>query len=115
MKCEKLEVWKKAVALSIEVYKHFSASRDFGFKDQITRSVSSIANNVAEGMEKESLKDQCRFLDIAKGSAAEYKTQVFIGNGVGYISDEIADKWQNEASHILSMLSNLRKHIKSKI
>lgn len=104
-----------AVALSIETYKHFSDSKDFGFKDQITRSVASIANNVAEGMEKESLKEQCRFLDIAKGSAAEFKTQVFIGSGVGYIPDAIASNWQNEAAHILSMLSNLRKHIKAKI
>jgi hypothetical protein len=30
---ESLEVWKMAVTLASEIYKHFRESRDFGFKD----------------------------------------------------------------------------------
>uniref|UniRef100_UPI003F629F85 four helix bundle protein n=1 Tax=Thiomicrolovo subterrani TaxID=3131934 RepID=UPI003F629F85 len=36
-------------------------------------------------MEKESVKEQLRFLEIAKGSAAEFATQVSIGMDVGSI------------------------------
>lgn len=74
MKCEKLDVWKISARLSADVYKAFAALKDYGFKDQITRAGLSIPSNIAEGMEKESIKDQIRFLDIAKGSAAEFAT-----------------------------------------
>ena len=36
------------------VYKELKNFKDFGYKDQITRSALSIANNIAEGVEKES-------------------------------------------------------------
>ena len=58
MKCEKLEVWKISARLSADVYKLLSNLKDFGFKDQITRAGLSIPSNIAEGMEKESIKDQ---------------------------------------------------------
>ncbi len=56
MKCERLDVWKRSCRQSVHIYKHFSDSKDFGFKDQITRSSLSIASNIAEGLEKESDK-----------------------------------------------------------
>ena len=52
LKCEKLDVWKRSCRLSVDIYKLFANSKDFGFKDQITRSALSIASNIAEGMEK---------------------------------------------------------------
>ena len=39
---EDLEVWKRAVELSVEVYKSLSQCTDFGFRAQITRSCLSI-------------------------------------------------------------------------
>lgn len=90
MKCEKLEVWNLAKELSVNVYKIFADCRDYGFKDQITRSGLSIPSNIAEGMEKNSVKDQVRFLDIAKGSAAEFATQTYIAQEIGYIQEETA-------------------------
>jgi four helix bundle protein len=46
---EKLEVWRRAHALSVEIYHLLAACRDWGFKDQITRSANSISDNIAEG------------------------------------------------------------------
>ncbi|MDD3495229.1 MAG: four helix bundle protein [Dysgonamonadaceae bacterium] len=109
MKCEKLDVWKMSARLSADVYKAFKSCKDFGFKDQITRAGISIPSNIAEGMEKSSQKEQIRFLDIAKGSAAEFSTQTYIGMDIGYISRENGKKWLESADHILSMLSNLQK------
>jgi len=54
--------------------------KDFGFKDQITRSSLSIASNIAEGMERSTEKEKARFLEIARGSAAELRTQIQIIN-----------------------------------
>lgn len=38
MNYEKLIVWKQSVQLSAALYKYFKSLKDFGFKDQITRS-----------------------------------------------------------------------------
>lgn len=114
MKCEKLDVWKKSARLSADVYKTFRECSDYGFKDQITRAGLSIPSNIAEGMEKESHKEQARFLDIAKGSAAEFATQTYIGIDIGYIDKEEGKRWVEESDHILAMLSNLQKIIKNR-
>lgn len=114
MKCEKLDVWKKSSRMCANVYKELKNLRDFGFKDQITRSSLSIASNIAEGMEKESLKEQIRFLEIAKGSVAEFTTQVYIGVDIEYIQKEIGFEWIKTSNHILGMITNLQKNIKTK-
>ncbi len=110
MKCERLDVWKRSCRLSVEVYKHFSESRDFGFKDQITRSSLSITSNIAEELEKESDKEKMCFIEIAKGSGAELITQVYIGIEIGYIEKLIGMIWVKKLNEVLKMLSGLKKN-----
>lgn len=114
MKCQRLEVWKVSARLSADVYKAFAESRDFGFRDQITRSGLSIPSNIAEGMEKGSVKEKIRFLDIAKGSAAEFAAQVYIGMDIGYIDRKLGIEWIDRADHILSMLTKLQQSINAR-
>jgi four helix bundle protein len=45
MKFEDLEVWKRGVELSASIYLKLKELRDYGFKDQITRSGLSIPSN----------------------------------------------------------------------
>ena len=96
--------------MSVDVYKLFSDSKDFGFKDQITRSALSVASNIAEGMEKESDKEKARFIEISKGSAAELITQIYIGIEIGYIKKQTGMAWVKEINEILKMLSGLKKN-----
>ncbi len=114
MKCEKLDVWKRACRLSVEVYTYFKENKDYSFKDQITRSSLSIASNIAEGMEKEYIKENIRFVEIAKGSTAELITQVYIGIEIHYIEKEIGFKWIKEANELLKMLNGLKRNLKTK-
>ena len=79
MSFEDLDVWKRAVKLSSETYKHTAGLKDFGFRDQLTRSGLSIPSNIAEGYERKSDREIAQFLNIAKGSAGEFRTQVYIG------------------------------------
>ncbi|MDK2792744.1 MAG: hypothetical protein PWQ25_1607 [Deferribacteres bacterium] len=112
MRCENLDVWKRSCRLSVEIYNYFKESKEYGFKDQITRSSLSISSNIAEGMEKESDKEKIRFIEIAKGSCAELITQVYIGVEINFIEKNIGFKWIKELNEILKMLSGLKKNIK---
>jgi len=105
-----LEVWKRACRLSVNIYKVFASCKDYGFKDQITKSSLSIGSNIAEGMEKESDKDKNRFINIAQGSTAELITQTYIGIEIGYIERETGLMWIKEANEILKMLNALKKN-----
>ena len=63
---EKLAVWQRAQAISIEVYRLLTECKDWGFKDQITRSTNSIADNIAEGAERPGKAEYRQFLGYAK-------------------------------------------------
>ena len=107
MDFERLEVWQKARVLTVQVYQELAGCRDYGFKDQITRSALSVPSNIAEGMERGSDKENCHFLRIAKGSCGELRTQILIGADIGYIRQSIAAAWLEESTRISRMLSGL--------
>lgn len=60
-------------------------------------------------MEKSSLKDQVRFLDIAKGSVAEFATQTSIAMDIGYIDKNLGREWIQSADILLAMLTKLQQ------
>ena len=109
MKFEDLDFWKRGARLSANSYKELAQIKDFGFKDQITRSGLSIPSNIAEGIERESNKDCIRFLDYAKGSCGELRTQIYIGIDIGYINDITGKKWIKETRELSAMLVGLIK------
>ena len=107
MKFEDLEVWKVSVALNISMYKETQKLRDYGFKDQITRSALSIPSNIAEGFDRESNKETIHFLSIAKASCAELRTQIIIGHGAAFLSNKFSVYAKNETLKISTMLKAL--------
>lgn len=57
MNFEKLEVWKRSARLSADIYIHTKQIKDYGFRDQLTRSGLSVPSNIAEGMSRDSNKE----------------------------------------------------------
>ena len=110
---EKLDAWKRSAALSVEIYQTFSPIRDYGFRDQITRAGLSISSNIAEGYERESRKELANFLNYAKGSAGELRSQIYIGMKIGYIDVATGKKWLIESEEISKMLHTLIQKFKS--
>jgi four helix bundle protein len=109
MRFEDLDVWKRATGLSATIYKELRCLKDYGIKDQITRSALSIPSNIAEGFERESHKECLIFLSYAKGSCGELRTQIYIGIDIEYINKGVGAEWLKEATEISSMLSGLIK------
>ena len=113
MNFEKLEVWKRSARLSAELYKATVTLRDYGFRDQLTRSGLSVPSNIAEGMTRNSVKEKCRFLEIARSSLAEARTQIYIGIDIGYLPSIEGKAWLEETEHLSMMLTGLIKTISS--
>ena len=119
MQFEDLAVWQRSADLACDIYKHFKASKEFGLKDQITRSALSISSNIAEGYERKTSKDYARFLSYSKGSCGELRSQIYIAVKIDEIDeiDEIdiktSELWIEETKQLSKMLSGLMKSIES--
>ena len=111
---EELEVWQKAYKLSVSIYRLLENCRDFGLRDQMTRAGVSIASNIAEGAERGSNAEFIRFLHIAKGSAAELRTQIAIACDIGIIQESDKNELIGETKSISKMLQVLIKSMKLK-
>lgn len=114
MAFEDLEVWKRSTRLSGIIYKELQNLKDYGFKDQITRSGLSIPSNIAEGVERNSAKETIKFLSYARGSCGELRTQIYIGSDIGYISEETANAWIKETIELSAMIVGLMRALKKR-
>jgi len=112
MNFEKLDVWKRAARLSADLYKATASLRDYGFRDQLTRSGLSVPSNIAEGMTRDSTQEKKRFLNISYSSLAEVRTQIFIGMDIGYLPKVDGKKWIQETKEISAMLISLKNKLK---
>ncbi|MCW8910475.1 MAG: four helix bundle protein [Gammaproteobacteria bacterium] len=113
MKFEDMDAWKRSSRLSVSIYRELSGLTDFGFKDQITRSGLSIPSNIAEGFGRESNKEKRNFMNYAKGSCAELRTQIYIGMEIGYICKTPGKNWIQETYEISAMLTGIMKYLKN--
>lgn len=108
---ENLEVWKRSARLSADIYKATATLKDYGFRDQLTRSGLSVPSNIAEGMSRESNKEKRRFLDIARASLAEARTQIYIGIDIKYINNIDGKEWLKETNELSAMIQCLKLKI----
>lgn len=108
-----LDVWQKSFGLAENVYllaKKLPKSELFGLISQIQRSAVSIPSNIAEGQQRNSIKEFCQFLAIARGSTAELITQLEL---IAKIYNIDCDNLVSEANEIGKMLYALQKKIGS--
>ena len=109
MRFEDMEVWKRSARLSANIYRETSGLRDFGYRDQLTRSGLSVPSNIAEGYERDGQLEIARFLTFAKGSCGELITQFYIGIEAEYIDRDVGLKWVKEGKEIAAILGALIK------
>jgi four helix bundle protein len=102
-----LVVWQRSHALSIEVYRLLADCRDWGFKDQVTRSANSISDNIAEGSERPGKAEYRQFVGYAKGSAGETRSQIRRAEALAYITSAECQRLIAELQEISRMLHGL--------
>jgi len=114
---EDLFCWQKAMKLTVDIYKissHGELKKDFGLRDQLQKSAVSIASNIAEGKERESIAEFIRFFYIAKGSAGELRTQLILAKNIGYLHENDFNILFEQVKKISMQIGSLIKSLKKK-
>ena len=112
---EDMEVWKRGCELVCEVYRvtrEGKWAKDFAFIDQMRRAALSIPSNIAEGFERNSDKAFAGMLTIAKASAGELRTQLYIAARLGYLGKEEMSTLVGRTTEISRKLATLIKYLR---
>lgn len=114
---EDILAWKKSRELAAEIYSatnnNNSFSKDNGLKEQMRRCVISISSNIAEGFERETTKEFIRFLYIAKASAGECRSQLYLAYDLNYISTNEFEKLKSKVNDVSKLIAGFIKYLKS--
>lgn len=113
---EDLECWQDSRKIVYGVYRICSVhafKRDYGLMDQMKRTAISIMANIAEGFSRRGNKEFVQFLFIAKSSAAELQSHLYVALDQGYINRSEFDEIYQEADKVQRKISSLIKYLKS--
>ena len=91
---EDIEGWQMARKLCQEVFRISSTTtldRDYGLKDQMSRSSGSIMDNIAEGFDSGTNPEFARFLQFSKRSCSELQSQLYRCLDRGHMTVETFD------------------------
>ncbi len=111
---EDIEAWQGARALVAATYRltdQGSFARDFGLRDQTRRAAVSIMSNIAEGFERGSDKEFRHFLFMAKASAAEVRSLLYVALDLGYIDTQTHEQLSKQALRISRQLAGFIKYL----
>ncbi len=103
---------KEVVKRTYKLLKKFPAEERYALCDQLRRASVSVTSNIAEGVNRYSVKDKAHFIEMAFGSIMEVSSQFEIAEELGYISSEerlSMDKLVEEVARLLSGLQNSYK------
>ena len=108
---------KEVVKRSYKLLKKFPAEERYAMCDQLRRASVSITSNIAEGVNRFSVKDKAHFIEMAYGSLMEVSSQIEIAEELGYVTadDRLSmDELIEEDARLLSGLLNSYKPSDSK-
>jgi len=112
---EDIPVWQEARILAKKIYQLAEGSpklqKDYSLLDQLKRAVFSILLNIAEGFERGSNKEFANFLNIAKGSAGEVRSILYILLDNHYIDQKQFDDTKKSILEVSCHLANFRKFL----
>ena len=84
-------------------------------KDQLDRASTSVPLNIAEGNGKFAIKDRCRFLDFARGSALECAACLDVLVAKKLSEEAVVRAGKKQLFEIVSMLMGLISSLTARI
>lgn len=108
-----LDIYTRSRELVKRVYdvvNKFPIEERFALSSQIRRAIISVPSNIAEGLSRTPIKEQCHFLDIAYGSLMEADCQLEIACDLSFLTKEEYDSIYIIINDVARMLIGLKKH-----
>ena len=112
---EEIGAWQKAYATTMRVYQITEDGRfakDFGLRDQIRRASVSVMANIAEGHGRRSNLEFANFLNVARGSAHEVQSHLYVAKGLGYIENSDFDELFSSLAEVSKMTLSLARYLR---
>jgi len=88
---EDSRTWELADKFAVEVYrttKRFPREELYGLTSQLRRAAISVPANIAEGSQRQYLKEYLQFLYTAKASLSEAEYYIHLAQQLGYLQDD---------------------------
>lgn len=103
---------KDVVKRTYQLLKKFPSDEKHAMSNQLRRASVSITSNIAEGVNRYSVKDKSHFIEMSYGSLMEVSSQFEIAEELGYITTAermSMDMLIEEEARLLSGLQNSYK------
>jgi four helix bundle protein len=113
---QRLEVWKRAHDLTVEVYRATDrsvASPFPGLTAQMRRAASSIPANIAEGCGHASQREFARFLQHAFASAKELQYHLLLARDIAVLPSAAYARLDARVAQVSQMLSGLLRKVRA--
>jgi four helix bundle protein len=114
---EEINSWQKSRIFNKKIYlitENSNFKKDFDFVRQIRRASLSISSNIAEGFERNTDKEFVYFLYVAKASAGEVRSQLYLAFDLEYIIKEEFEILLESITEISKLLSGFIKYLSPK-
>lgn len=86
----------------------------FGLTSELRKTARPVAYNIAEGHRRTRTLEFLRFIDIARGSAAELATQLMLCEHLGYVSGTEVGQRLAALDEVERMLAGLKERLASR-
>jgi four helix bundle protein len=110
MHWRQLEVWQKAHALALDVYrvsKLFPEEERFRLTNQFCKAAVSVPANIVEGDSRRSTKEYIQFLSTSRGSLEKTRYYALLAKDLGYLEVTQFEKLESQGESVSRMLNAL--------
>jgi four helix bundle protein len=111
---KKLEVWRKAHALVLDVHRvatRIRGSDNAALRSQIIRAAMSIPTNIVEGTGQKTGKEFARFIGFALNSASELDYHLIVARDLRLISTSDFEPLSSRTVEVRKMLHGLQNTV----
>ncbi len=115
---EDIQGWQEARILNrmiFEITASSQFSKNFGLIDQLRRASISIMANIAEGFDCDSPIEFSRFLGIARRSAVEVQSLLYVALDACYLTQDEFDMFYQQANKTKALIGGLRQSLKNRL
>jgi four helix bundle protein len=114
-RCEDLLCWQKARQLANEIYEltaHPEFAGGFRLRDQIRDAAGSTMHNIAEGFDDGTDLEFIQFLKIARRSASEVQSQLYLALDYRYLSEAEMQMAYDLATEIKRLINGMIAYLR---